>query len=488
MKINKNAFTLIEMIVWVGLTMVLMISIWIFVSSGMANITIQKQILDQSSEIWNLWETLNNIFAQNSEIITNSATSILVKSNYVLWHPTYYNIKIITSTWYCENELNRENKYLEIKNFNPFILTGATYSGSYIDNVIYSGWQIIAGKWVFWDNFVDGSIGTGMYINNPAWIAYWSWKLYISDSGNNRIVYMSWSKMYKLLDIDDGIYNPTGLFYTGSELYILNSGKNELLKLTSKSNSSATWNPIDIKFKPSSIVNSVKKIEIEILPNDFILTGTYNSGSFNFTWFSKNISWDVWWTGVTNKLLYTLNTTKNFVSWTTYNIKVDIQWILDSWITYYLKLNLLDASSNILYEKYYSYVVNGDNDLITMNDNTLVTVTWSISSNFTEIKYVDDLAFLWKNIVLNNYIDEEMIVSKPDFTSCWPLCYNTLPIYNIDDFESIKQTSDFKVKDFSITNDGKILTMKLEYYKIFSCYNDKDSVTKTILLKKAISN
>ncbi len=478
MKKNQKGFTLIEMIVWVSLTMVLMVSVWIFVSSGMANITIQKKVLDESSSISNLWDTFNTIFGENFEIINNTSTSVLVASNYTLGNPKYYSLWLVTATGYCQNNTGAENKYLEIKNFNPFILTGAIYSGSYIDHVIYSWWQIIVGKWVFWDAFLDGSNGTGIYLNNPAGIAYSGSNLFLSDSGNNKILFMSGNQIYKLLDIDDGIYNPTWLLYKGWILYILNSGKNELLALTSKSYSNTSWNPINIRFQPTSTVNNIKKIEIEVLPDDFILTGVYSSGSFNFSWFSKNLSWDVWWIGATNKLLYTFSGSKNFNN-TIYSINTIISWTFTASTSYYLKLNLLDVSDNILYEKYYPYLTNGDNDFITLDNNVLKVLTGWINGD------VSDISSSWWKLLLKDFITWKYLKLDTDgtFVASW-----SLSPFHIDDFEIKKEISDLKIKDFSIINDGKIITLKLEYYKIFSCYNEKDSVVKTMIIKKAISH
>jgi hypothetical protein len=473
MKTNTQAFTLIEMIVWVGLTIILMVSVWIFVSSWMSNITLQKQVIDQNNEIWDFNENLNNIFWENVEIINLTSTSLLVKSNHTVWKPQYYDISTVVSTWYCKNDLTRENKYLQIKNFNPFVLSGTTYSGSYRDHVIYSGWEIIAGKkWVFWDQFTSGDFWTGVYLNNPSWIAFWWWKLYISESGNNRISYMSWNKIYSFLDINDWIYHPTWLLYTWSTLYILNSGKNELLTLHSKSSLSI---PIDITFQPENNIN-VNKITIEVLPNDFNIPWSYNSWSFIFANMSKN-SWDI--VNKTSNMItyFFIWWIKNLISWNSYNIKIPLfTWTPSSWV-YYLKLNLLNWV-NVLYEKYFPYIVNWDNDLSTWEDNTLSVLTWWLNKNFTNI------SLLWWNILLKDYIKWEYLQINP---TTWAYISTWILTSSIDDFEIIKTLSEFKVKSFDVKQDGKLLTIKLEYYKIFSCYNDNDHVIKTILIKKSLS-
>lgn len=475
MKKNKNAFTLVEMIVWVSITLVLMISVWIFVSSWMKNITIQKQILDKNNDIWNLVQDLDSIFWQNYNIITNTSTSILLKTNYILWNPAYYYIWEKTSTWYCLNDPDLENKYLVFKAFNPIFLTWTTYSWSYIQNVIYSGWQIIVWNWVFWDTFTNWSNWTWTYLNNPSSITFdWWWKLYISDSWNNRVLYVSGGLIYKLLDIDDGIFNPTWILYYLSKLYILNSWKNQLLVMDSSSSSSK---PIALTISPEHNI-TIDKIDIEVLPNDFVINWTYDTWSYDFWWTITKNPWDtVSQTG--NKLTYNFVWwSKSLIWWVNYPINIpSFSWNLSPW-TYYLKVNLYDWT-DMVYEKYFSYVVNWDDDLTTLNDNTLKILTWWLNSNFSEIKPS------WSNILLNNYIDWEYLKLNEDwdFVGSW-----SITPFNINDFDSVDKSNNLMIKDLKVGIIWNLLTLKIDYYKIFSCFNPKDSLVKTILLKKIIPN
>lgn len=475
MKKNKFWFSFIELIVWVSITVILMISVWIIVSSWMKNITIQKQILDQNSEIWNFNENLNNIFSPWFEIITYTSTSALVKSNYILWKPKYYYLSEITSTWFCENDLNLKNKYIQIQNFNPFLLSWSTYSWSYIKNEIYSWWQVIVWKWFFWSDFISWSAWTWVYLNNPSSITN-SWNLvFISDSANNRIYYLSWNIINKLLDIDDWFFSPTWLIYNSWALYILNSWKKELLKLTSSSNSNASWNNIDINIKPQSNINNIKKLTLEILPNDFVLTWSYNSWSFNFSPNLKNPSWDIWWTWALNRLDYTFSWVVSLNSLANYNIKVPISWEFLTWTTYYFKTQFFDNSSNVIYEKYFPYIINSDDDLTTIDDNTLENLTWSLNYDYT------DLSFSWSNLLLQDFLNEKYLKLTQTWWFIWTW---SIGAFQIDDFENIKEISNFKIKDFKIFKDTNILNILIEYYKIFDCYNEDLSITKAIIFKK----
>ncbi len=63
---NKiKAFSLVELIVWITISMLLMVSIWVFVNSGMKNIFLQQKSLEFASNINDfsntLYETFSNI-------------------------------------------------------------------------------------------------------------------------------------------------------------------------------------------------------------------------------------------------------------------------------------------------------------------------------------------------------------------------------------------------------------------------------------------
>ena len=61
---NKKAITLIELIVWVSISMLLMLSIWIFTSSGISNLFLQEK------NIWNNI-SINNFFTEAKKNLDN---------------------------------------------------------------------------------------------------------------------------------------------------------------------------------------------------------------------------------------------------------------------------------------------------------------------------------------------------------------------------------------------------------------------------------
>ena len=73
--------------------------------------------------------------------------------------------------------------------------------------------ELVVWKEVFWDYFLSWSLWTWIYLNNPTGLTYWNSKLFISDTSNNRVLYLSWNLIYPLLDINDWIYQPKWLYF-----------------------------------------------------------------------------------------------------------------------------------------------------------------------------------------------------------------------------------------------------------------------------------
>ena len=77
---NKKAFTLIELIVWITISMLLMVSVGLFISGWMKNILSQQKIIENTN---NLTEFSSKIYS-NFNIIDKSDFSVI----------SCYNIKI----------------------------------------------------------------------------------------------------------------------------------------------------------------------------------------------------------------------------------------------------------------------------------------------------------------------------------------------------------------------------------------------------------
>lgn len=308
---NKNAFTLVELIVSISLAVVLMTSISMFVTDWVKNITLQKNIVDNNldfnnfkSSFYNNLNSLNNYYTW----FVNSTWALFkANRNYSKWGFTYIWEQSFTGT-YCSWTDNDSTKHLIIKNFVPFeSITTDLFSGyneiewsyktSFFSWLILSGttiftwtyfWptdfiinltdmyvsdtlnntvlkfdrtntntlpQIVVWKaWIFDENYASGQVWTWISLNNPTWLAYWDNILFIADTLNDRILYISpmSNTIYTLLDKYDSIKEPTWLFYNSPSktLYISNSGSWEIL-------SYSWWTDSNILTKSDNVLKTI---------------------------------------------------------------------------------------------------------------------------------------------------------------------------------------------------------------------------------------
>ncbi len=465
MKINKLWFTLIEIIVWISISIIIMIWVGTFTTSWIKNITFLKVLLNQTKEEELLQKNLLDILNNDFEVISNSNTWIIIKSSdFILWKPLIYDFLVKTSSWECKNDLDIETKYLTLKNYNPFNInpTWVLLTWSYLKHEVYDNWSKIAWMWYFWDNFYEWISATNLLLNNPWWLTS-NWTNHIiSDTGNNRIIYLNWGKVYSLLGENDGILKPTWVYYSAWELIISNKLWNEILKLKS---SPWTIKPIDIDFKRDSNFN-FDKLELNIKDN-FLISWTYNIWNFNFTWITKGIDDSV--TNTTTWITYTFSWSKSISSWDDISISIpSLNWSFNWLWSNYIDLNFYNWGA-LVYNKLFFYETDSDNDIFTLTDNSLEILTWSLNWFYTYIS---------KNIAWNYLIYDYINNKRLNLTS-WIITSIASP-----NFESNITNYNFKIKDFKTSISSWILNIKMDYYKVFDCLNEKDSIVKTILIKK----
>ncbi len=223
-KIMKKAFSLVELIVWITISMLLMVSIWVFVSSWMENIFLQQSSIKNASDLnnfaHNIYSTFSYLENTWSINITNSWIIFKRKTEFDKWWFTYIWVSP-EDEFYCFSWAENTNtNHIFIKNFIPFeedleyietwyldILTWSVVHnwGTYISHqkehkITDETWKTIVWKWIFWDFFEKEVSWTWIYLNSPTWLASDSEVLYISDTLNDRVLYLSWWLIYKLLD------------------------------------------------------------------------------------------------------------------------------------------------------------------------------------------------------------------------------------------------------------------------------------------------
>jgi hypothetical protein len=230
---------------------------------------------------------------------------------------------------------------------------------------------------------------------------------------------------------------------------------------------------------------NINEIHISFLWNNTPdLTNLWN---FNITWNSTNPNYSTW---TTNSLKYYF-VTKNpesiqstclwteikFVSdkpsiyctkawsWQTTNYPTstiseiqinNLNWFSNTW-SYYVNLKLLNWTTK-KYSEYFPYFTQGDNDLFTLEDNTL-TVEQSVLNYPTGI---------WWTWVL-------------DHNSFWDWPYSDIS-YNETDI--LLWTP---IKSLDITNiSNDLISLFLKYYKSYDCYNLNNKAERSFLLKKSL--
>lgn len=503
----------------------------------MQNIFSQQKILENSDNFTifsnNINSTIENINLSNFQP-TETASWIIFKiwTSFSKWWFSY--IWTETLSWvYCESDSeDPETNNIFIKNFIPFeeqsedIFTN--YDDILISNIINISWikfksfqkenrigteilwnynTNIIWKWVFWNKFIEWASWEDIYLNSPTWLTA-SWNiLFISDTLNNRILYynVTLDTIHLLLDESDWLNEPTWLYYNNNSLYIANSWNWEILKYSS--NNIVINKNLNLSFSWIT-ANNIDNIEIEFLtwslnlnnPNDnseksdISFSANINKGSDYMSWtlnyikyyfsdFSnvENLDWpkniplcnndknyyiEAWvikedntvcsgtntWTII--KSNWPLNT--NFLSLNTYSIDISniTPLITNTW-SHYINLKLFNWLNEIS-SKYFPYFIQADNDLLTINDNTLEIFTWWLI-------YPTWIWWTW----------------NLDFNDFWNWWYINLPYKNTDKLLLPP------INSLNITNTpNDLLSIILNYYKKYNCYNLDDNSERTLILKK----
>lgn len=514
---TNKAFSLIELIIWITISMLLMTSIWVFVSSGMKNIFNWQRVLENTNSFSifsdKLINNLNLIQSWSLNFINTWSWMLLKRSLYFReWWFTYIWTEYLS--WvYCED--NSDSYYTNsvyIKNFIPFEEKNEDIFSDYslvlsskIVNVswnIYktfqkenrvavknwSNWDTVIWKWIFWNEFIEWNFWTWVYLNSPTWIATDWTNIFVSDTLNNRIIYLdvSTNKSYILLDESDWLNEPTWLYYEDNTLYISNSLNWEILRYSSSDvyannpNLTISWinvnwiNRIEVLFyknnwDPYYISSPTDKNDItflNLLKNDDYLLRNLNKLEYyfvNYNWgiYSEpSCIWTeeriVWWNPIKCISSWTWQTSnyanKDFND-TNITINNILPEITSTW-SYYVNLKLFDWITE-KYSEYFQYFIKSDDNLTTPGDNTLsVLYSW--------LNYPTWIWWTWNT----------------DYNVFWDWNYDDLS------YQSWDYLLDTPIESLNITNNNDLLTLILKYYKNYNCYNLDENIAKTFITKK----
>jgi prepilin-type N-terminal cleavage/methylation domain-containing protein len=75
MQYHTRAFTLIELIISIAISMILMVSIGVFITSGMKHITVQKNILQNHGDTQEFLSEVEDIFQRENLVFATGSAS-----------------------------------------------------------------------------------------------------------------------------------------------------------------------------------------------------------------------------------------------------------------------------------------------------------------------------------------------------------------------------------------------------------------------------
>ena len=530
---NKNAFTLVELLVGITISILLMTSIGVFVSTWMSNIVLQQKIVNNNQKFNTHISDIQEMFKSSQWLVGIYSSGVLLKTsqNFDRWGYSYIWTQEITDH-YCQEPDTQNTQHVFTSSFIPFEEIGEDINTNFsdIESSEVTVWSIVyrsnmknhqildvtnnvvaVWKDIFWDKMSEWSVWTGVFLNSPTGMVQADWNLVFSDTLNNRILYLSWGLVYTLLDQKNGLKEPTGLAYSWGILYISNSAKGEVLKLSSEEYLSS--NPdLNINFTPEWAFNA-DRFRVQIF-----------TGSINLTWpssisdvtvdnpnaadevivvwnnldyyFINNFASEsvqasctgVWliesWEDIINCTMsgtweLANRDSKTFVSGANYSIDIqNITPLLSTYQHYYSKLTFKNWT-NSTYQKYFPYFTQWDGDIFTKDDNTLEVFTWGLD-------YPTGLGFNSWNLVINTFEDRTVHTFNVDWTHVWSDSWilNPFSEWAFNDY-TISSILDNPVNDINITNAGNLLNIKLDYYKYLNCHNPDEKVKKTLLFKKS---
>lgn len=499
-----QGFTLIELMVGVTISMILMVSVGVFVSGGMQNIFLQQRVFKNSGDFVTFNTKLHSSFVALDTNLTPHVTShsMVFKADPVFWDWGFTYIGTGSQdNYYCsgsEDAGGDSTQHLYIKSFIPYFEAGETdfsdiaraSNSGYISDVKQhivtdSVWDLIIGQHTFGDRI--WSTGTGTFLNSPTGLVLDADILYVSDTLNDRILYYHTTThdIWVLLDANDGLDEPTGLRISADwSLLIANSAKGEILEYSSLGLTSNPNLAIDFEdpytatqftfqvLQAGSPVNIAwlweSNISIDATSDDYFDVDGENRG--RYWWVDYGPSSSQSWCSWAGKEIINGRPVSCQSSWTwatstdsPFNIttaNIDLSWlgVFSAW-AYYAQVELLDAWWTSLLEKHIPYFVQWDNDLLTTGDNALEVLATGLSYPYR---------------IDGDNIPADVVAF--DLTEPYNYAFDAR-------YDSILPTPVFS---FEPHIGGWFINIQWEYYKNYDCYDSNTRITREFIWKKNI--
>lgn len=518
---NKWAFTLIELIVGITISMILMVWVGVFMSNWMQNIFLQQKILENTDNFsdfaGNLSNTINLIQTWYFNPVSTWSGIIFKRwLNYWEWGFSYVWTQEIDWIYCSSGSEDTKTKNIYIKTFIPYEENGEDIFSDYNDiltwslvvwsdlyvsdqknHLITKNWTIIVWKGIFWNEFQEWVDWTQIYLNSPTWMAHDWTNLYISDTLNNRILYIDASnKIHTLLDESDWLEEPTWLYYINNQLYIANSWKWEILKYSSQN----SIKKLNINFNLNNSINNLKKINIKFYTWITNISNPDSTLDFSFTWITSSSDYLTW---STNDLTYWLSNFADLYQSIPNSICSNNYEIFYEESGNIIKQQINNCNSfTWTIEKYRS---NSFQDLVSWSDIGIGTngfINWSdFSINWN---YYVKITLEWDTSFsdyFNIFTQSDWNIITPDDNILsiekswlnyptwiwWPNNYNEFGNGGFSNLDYSKEDNILKtpIENLDITNNtNNVLSIFLTYYKNYNCYNLDDKAERSFLWKK----
>ncbi len=549
---NNSAFTLVELIVWVTISMLLMVSVWIILSSWIQNILKQEKIISTSENFSAWFQNMYNNFdwVENNYIFYSQSWALFQSKNYFqkIWF--WYLWLIEQSDSYCplDSQINK-TQHLSWNYFLPFeeiwedFLTDFSdiqnaqvwdFTIDTIHHQILENWTKVIWWNNFWHEFSQGSDGSEVSLNNPTGAVEAEWGLFFSDTGNHRVLFYKDSKVYLILDRFDGLQHPTGLAYNSGSLYISNTGKWEILKFSSQIFSQNP--PLEINFSPDQDYGSINRFELSLTGSEFISDNSFTEEDFSFDEINFTQKEDFLKTE-NNILKYyfsdfnstVVNISNSSIPWCSHNIEYNItnnnevekiETICTSSGTWSRYTHTWNNSYNLLQANEYEINLENISPDITQAGNYLTQIDfydyntsvysktfpyfsqWTgqisdYSQNSLEVfvknlQYPTGLEISGNILKINDSLERKQYEYELD---TWDLS-NTI---NMSDFTAewlkniiFNPLSDEiiqnPISNISVNYENNYLWMNIEYFHYLNCYNPDEFIKKEIIFWKNLEN
>lgn len=513
MKNEKKALTLVELLVWITISILLMVSVWIILSSGIKNIFLQEKSISNSLEI-------NDFYNEILEAMSNFSGNLEEKWNWIIFkRETEFDKWGFSFIWtknfdYCKNW--ETNKKLFIKNFIPnsdFVFWD--FKSHTKENFISENEEKIIWTDIFWENFKNWEKWENIALNWPTWmILIWN-NLYFSDSLNNRILYYNTKnqKVYSFLSKEDWLDLPTKLTFSDNILKINNSRNEKNLIFEIKEENDYNQN---IDFAKNSFYD-FDKIEINYKKiwknaeeyNDFSIKNIENISLWeNNFYFEKNEE--------NKKIVYKTDNLENFYDFkiektninteTPENSNEELREKLKKIMENYFKKNWRQVSNILVL--WYSVK---DEILVRirfyeMKNNKEFQNNFSYKiSNITEKRFhFPEIENFWENFweiywQINFLKDDKIVLSFPEkklFSKTFEFKEEEEEeeseknnFSNLNFYENNDKSLALPIESIDFSTENWFLTIIVKYYKNYDCENldsNKEKI-KTIFFKKKIS-